>query len=100
MSRYNMYKLNTLNGVVEHDILGTVFDIRDFSEVIDYQVSIGLSGRPDLISIELYNTPEYWNILMEINGICDAWNDLVPGMILKVPTNNSISKIARTYGAK
>lgn len=45
-------------------------------------------GRPDLISLKLYGTIDYWWMLMRANGISDVFNDLFVGLKIKVvPVN-------------
>lgn len=51
--------------------------------------------RPDLLSYELYNTPDYWWVFMVRNPdlFQDPIYDLVSGMELMVPTKSRLLKI-------
>jgi hypothetical protein len=44
-----------------------------------------MSGRPDLISQEAYNTPEYWWLVCAINNISDPFEQLIAGKLIKLP---------------
>tara|TARA_R110000822_G_scaffold896_7_gene3893 strand:+ start:623 stop:910 length:288 start_codon:yes stop_codon:yes gene_type:complete len=49
------------------------------------KVPNGMSGRPDLISQEAYNTPEYWWLVCAINNISDPFEQLIAGKLIKLP---------------
>lgn len=49
------------------------------------KVPNGMSGRPDLVSQEAYNTPEYWWLICAINNISDPFEQLIAGKIIKLP---------------
>lgn len=51
--------------------------------------------RPDLLSYELYGTPEYWWVFMELNPnlIKDPVYDFKAGMMIYVPTKEKLDKI-------
>jgi hypothetical protein len=53
------------------------------------------NNRPDLLSYELYGTPDYWWIFMVVNpdAIKDPIYDFVTGLQIYVPTADRLSSI-------
>lgn len=51
--------------------------------------------RPDLLSFELYGTPDYWWVFMELNpnAIKDPIYDFNAGMIIYIPTRDRLENI-------
>ena len=51
--------------------------------------------RPDMLSYDLYGTPDYWWIFMvrNMNLIRDPIFDLKAGMHIMVPTRNRLSRL-------
>lgn len=49
-------------------------------------INAGWEYRPDLVSFDLYGTPDFWWRLMEINGMKDIL-EFKSGVTLKIPTN-------------
>ena len=62
-----------------------VFDGVEFIRVIDDYVA-----RPDLISLAVYGTDQYADIICKINGISNPF-ELNAGMILLIPNLSSIT---------
>lgn len=63
-----------------------------------YRVTRDDTGRPDLISLKLYGTIDFWWMLMKYNGVDDVWNELYPGQMLKVPDVRDFNQYASLYG--
>ena len=53
--------------------------------------------RPDLISYKAYGTVDYWWVIMLVNGIMDAFHDLVVGELLTMPNALDISNLFQQY---
>lgn len=64
---------------------------RDSSDKIEI-IKGKYNNRPDLLSYDLYGTPDYWWIFMIVNpdAIKDPIYDLKAGMLIYVPTRDRI----------
>ena len=51
------------------------------------------AGRLDLISYKYYQTPELWWVLATANGLFFPADELVAGMILRIPDLNQITSL-------
>ena len=51
-----------------------------------YVLEAGDVARPDLISYKFYGTTKFYWILMWINDILDPFEEMYPGMLLRIPT--------------
>ncbi|RDJ35653.1 MAG: hypothetical protein DWQ19_12610 [Crenarchaeota archaeon] len=49
-------------------------------------IPAGMSYRPDLVSQNLYGTPDFWWKIMEANNISDIF-DFVAGKNIRIPSN-------------
>lgn len=76
-NRSEFYVTENINGVSEKDFLTNM--IRDYSfkkQFITYQLQYEDYMRPDLISKKLYETKDYWWIILRCNPeLEDIWND-------------------------
>lgn len=60
----------------------------------DYWTNTGLRftvtarevGRPDLVAERMLGSQDLWWAVMKYNHIDDPWNELYPGLVLKVPS--------------
>ena len=57
-------------------------------------------GRPDLISSRVFGSDGPWWMLLKYNGIDDPWNELWPGLVLKVPSEETMQSYAVDYKAR
>jgi hypothetical protein len=57
-----------------------------------YKVSYADLQRPDLICQKIYNTMQYFWVLMKFNEIDDIWNDISEGDMLKCPNTYDIEQ--------
>ena len=71
----------------------SVFEGIEFIRVIDDYVA-----RPDLISLAVYGTDQYADILCKINGISNPF-ELNEGMILLIPNLSTITFFYKTRSA-
>lgn len=51
-------------------------------------IPAGMDGRPDLISHDVYGTPEYWWFICTANNIIDPFEQLKAGKTIKIPIIN------------
>lgn len=51
-----------------------------------FTVTEAMAGRLDLISYEFYQTPELWWLLAEVNDIFFPPEEVVVGLMLRVPS--------------
>jgi hypothetical protein len=63
-----------------------------------YRISNDDVGRPDIISLKLYKSIDFWWMLMKYNEVDDVWNELYPGLTLKVPDVRDFNMYANKYG--
>ena len=56
--------------------------------------------RPDMISYKLYQTVNYWWLLLYINNIYDPFNDLYAGLQMKVPSLLDIYSFYKRYSVR
>lgn len=67
------------------------FGDRPFHEEDAYHtVGAGEVGRLDLISFQYYQTTHLWWMIAEASGISDPIQDVVAGMVLRIPAPNQV----------
>ena len=62
--------------------------VADIENVFQYDIGFipfQFAHRPDLISNLFYGTPEYWWLLMLVNGVTDPFEQFKPGDRIKIP---------------
>lgn len=75
-----------VNGTDECDLLLNNFDTFQIKRPTRFYTVVDRDlRRPDVLSITLYGTADYWWIVGKVNNIDDWWNDLKVGDILQVP---------------
>lgn len=77
------------------DLLSKTYrDDIDFSEMYSLiEITKEYNARPDLVSLAIYKTDEYADIICKINGISNPF-ELYEGMILICPNEGVIDKFA------
>ena len=65
---------------------------RTRGRLFQYTVVSADIGRPDLLSLRVYDDERYWWILLKFNGICDVWNDLRAGLVLRCPSKSDMER--------
>jgi hypothetical protein len=81
----------TVNGIQEKDINLCQWELFSITRPLSYyQISDGDKARPDLLSLKIYGTMDYWWVLCKHNKIDDLWNDLVAGEYLECPNVQDI----------
>ena len=73
------------------DVPKTTFEIykRDSNIVLEKRVTLitpGWEYRPDLVSFDIFGTPDFWWRIMEANGMKDIL-EFKSGVTLRLPTN-------------
>ena len=56
----------------------------------NYIVPSSREGRPDLISNDMYNTPNYYWVIVAFNSPLDPLNWPKTGMTIRIPNLNSV----------
>ena len=69
----------------------TTFEIykRSHNEILDRKVTLitpGWEYRPDLVSFDLFGTPDFWWRIMEVNGMKDIL-EFKSGITLRIPSD-------------
>ena len=76
-----------VNGISEKNLRsGNFGDFIFRDKPKKFLVSDKYASRPDLISVDVYGTDSYWWMIMEYNGICDPFTELVSGSVLDIPS--------------
>jgi hypothetical protein len=59
---------------------------------IDYKIKEAHNGRPDILAMELYGSPRLWWVFALKNPdiIKDPLNDFKPGVIIKIPSPDTV----------
>jgi len=81
--------LNKVNnsGVEEYDLIMSNWEFFKIKRSTTfYTIQPSDIGRPDILSLKIYNSIDYWWILLLINGINDPYNDLKVGDIIQIPS--------------
>ena len=85
-NRTNFLKIEEVEGTKEYDLIMTNFEYFKIQRPTNfYTIQRTDIGRPDLISLKLYQTIDFWWIIGEVNGICDFNYDIKEGDIIQVP---------------
>jgi hypothetical protein len=85
-TRTTLYPILSVDNIQERDINNSQWDKFQINRPISYyRITNSDIQRPDLISIKIYNSMSYWEVLMRFNNIFDCWNDLIPGEMLSCP---------------
>jgi Base plate wedge protein 53 len=60
-----------------------------------YQLATTFNHRPDLLSYELYSTPQLWWVFALRNPdiIKDPVWDFIPGIVIYVPSKDSLARL-------
>lgn len=102
-SRYNrtdFLKTESVNGVSEKDLLTSSFRNYSFKRpLVNYRLQYEDYMRPDLISLKIYGTQDYWWVILKCNPeIEDIWNDYnVTGDTITVNASEIDPSITEDY---
>lgn len=84
--RTNFYQTETVNNVLENDVLLNNFDLFEITRPVTYfTLSPSYIQRPDLLSIKFYGDQQYWWLILKINTIDDPWNEMIPETVIIIP---------------
>lgn len=85
-------------GTTELDLVSNDLSRYEFRyPTTSYRVTDNDIARPDRISYRLYETQEYWWLLMKYNNIDDVWNELYGGLVLQVPDRRDFDEYLSKY---
>ena len=88
-----------MNGNQEYDYLNNPLSRFVMNYPVSYyQITESDTMRPDLISFRVYQTVDYWWIILYVNDIEDPLNDIVSGTIIKIPNILDIFSFYKQYG--
>ena len=94
-SRSRYLPTNVIDSINECDLPYSGFHEYEFKDPFTfYTIKETDIQRPDLLSVRLFQKPNYWWILMKLNNIEDIWNDLEVGLVLSVPSDDDIQNLA------
>lgn len=85
------YNKEEVNDVLERDLIMNRFDLFEIKRPASFfTITRTYLGRPELLSLKLYGTMDYWWILAKLNQLDDWWNDIHIGDVIQVPDINDI----------
>ena len=97
-SRYGLEKFLDFSDNYDPITSDFLLSISKIKTVGTYRVE-GEDARPDLISYELFNSEQYWWILMFYNGIVRV-DALTNGTVLKVPDLDEMEDVYFTLKSR
>ena len=80
-----------------HDVLNSyvLANIRKLPVTGTIVVTNVTEARPDLLSYYVYESTDYWWVLMEMNEVTNV-SDITAGMVIKYPSIESIESLVFT----
>lgn len=98
MDRLKFYETALVDGVSELDYLKS--NLNKFNPkygVVSYRVTESDLMRPDLISYRMYQTVEYWWLILLYNQVLDPFAELKVGDLLYIPNILDIYEYYKEY---
>lgn len=96
-NRSNMLEQVAVDDITQLDINRIDFKDFDFGEPSYTMVRSNERARPDLLSLRVLGTPNYWWFIMWYNGMSDPWHDLMPDVVIKVPNQARVLEAIKKY---
>lgn len=96
-NRVNMMQKVTVDNVAQLDNSRVDFKNYDFGSVTYTFIRENERARPDLLSLRVFGTPNYWWFIMWFNGFSDPWYDMMPDTLVKVPQLNRVTNAVKKY---
>lgn len=87
-NRYSLFKIVEVDNNDEYDLLSSNLSFMNLSTATTFRVPQAAVGRPDLISFKMYETTEYWWLILVHNDIIDPIDELYTGRVLEIPSLN------------
>jgi hypothetical protein len=101
-TRTDFCQIVTINGTPERDINNMQWNKLVINRPVSYyKLSYSDTQRPDLISMKVYGSMQYFWPLMKFNQIDDIWNDISIGDMIICPSGLDIEQYfatTKTYG--
>lgn len=86
MDRTLYYNQVIVDGIAELDPMDSSLGNFELNYPVGYYMVCGEDlGKPDLISMKMYNQEGYWWLICLVNGILNPFSDLEIGQILTIP---------------
>jgi len=96
MTKFN--RDNYLKLYKDRDLTSNNFSKYRFKyQTTTYTVKSSDISRPDIISYNNYGRIDYWWFIMKFNSVDDVWNELYPGLLLKMPDIRDINDYTNLY---
>jgi hypothetical protein len=90
-SRYRMTSLFFDRGMLRYGLWDPP-DIQLTGAEIKFVLPPEMEHRPDLVSYQFYGNVDFWWAIMHVNGVMLPIRDLVAGMVLLIPSADSITE--------
>lgn len=96
----NFYKKVNIEGSVEFDFLDSELPFMDLKITRQFKIKGYNQFRADLISYEIYETPDVWWLILLANDIVDPFEELYMGRVLDIPSLSDYYKFRNKYAKK
>lgn len=96
-SRVNMMQQVTVDDLAQLDSSRIDFKNYDFGDVSYTYIRENEYARPDILSLRVFGTPNYWWFIMWFNGFGDPWHDMMPDTLVKVPQLSRVENAIKKY---
>ena len=96
-SRVNMMQQVTVDDLAQLDSSRIDFKNYDFGDVSYTYIRENEYARPDILSLRVFGTPNYWWFFMWFNGFGDPWHDMMPDTLVKVPQLSRVENAIKKY---
>ena len=101
MKRTDYYNKLTVDGVQELDFLwNSISEFKTNYPVKYYRIRDEDAMRPDLISHKMYGNVFFFWIIMIVNNIENPLTDIIPGMLLKIPSVLDVYDFTKKFRAR
>ena len=98
MDRLKFYETTSVNGITELDYLkSNLHKFQPKYPVVSYRIKETDLMRPDLISYQMYQTVEYWWLILMYNQVLDPFSELKVGDLLYIPNMLDIYEYYKEY---
>lgn len=80
----------TMYGLEKDLLTNSIVGFEPLRKINTYRLRSVDVARPDLVSMKLYGSSDYWWFLMKYNNIDDIWNEMYVNMKLDYPSSIDI----------
>ena len=86
--RHSLYSKVRVDSIEEFDFLSSNLTFLDMDDSKTFRIPRFAEGRPDLISHLVYESTDYWWLILYHNDIIDPIEELTANRLLDIPSLN------------